>query len=129
MDDIDKQKQLKALQELADLGESYRKAMKEIEAIQEEYWNSFTSDQQIDLFCSVVRRIYQGEIVDKGSYRHVLYTSFGFGPEAYALALDAGYMSIHNAITDEDHDFNLLERFCKMHGVEDAENKISKFLA
>lgn len=129
MDEQEKQKRMKVLQDLAEIGEIYQRAMKENEEAQEKYWNSFTPDQQIDLFCSVVRRIFKGEIEEKGSYRHVLYSTFGFGPESYALALDAGYMSIHNAIMDEDHDFNLLERFCKTYNIDDAENKITTFLA
>ena len=60
-------------------------------------WNSFSSEDQLDLFIAVVRRIYKGEYELKGSYREVLYDVFGFGPEAYVPAQMAGYLDIHNA--------------------------------
>jgi hypothetical protein len=76
----------------------YQEAMESFEKEQEEYWNSLTKEQQLKAFCAVVRRIYKGELVDQGSYRYVLYDVFGFGPEAYTQAQDAGYLDIHNAI-------------------------------
>lgn len=86
---------LKALDEFSEL---YSKAMDEVEQQHEEYWNSLTKEQQLAAFCAVSRRIHQGEIVDRGTYRHVLYNVFGWGPEAYAPAQLAGYLEIHNAI-------------------------------
>jgi len=101
---------LKAWDEFSEL---FNNAMNEIEQQHEEYWNSLTKEQQLAAFCAVSRRINQGELVDKGSYRHVLYSVFGWGPEAYAPAQLAGYLAIHNAICDDDHDYRLLESFCK----------------
>ena len=101
---------LKAWDELSEL---FNNAMNEIEQQHEEYWNSLTKEQQLAAFCAVSRRIHQGELVDRGSYRHVLYGVFGWGPEAYAPAQLAGYLDIHNAICDDDHDYRLLESFCK----------------
>lgn len=60
-------------------------------------WNSFSNEDQLDLFLAVVRRIYKGEYELQGSYRDVLYEVFGFGPEAYVPAQMAGYLDIHNA--------------------------------
>jgi hypothetical protein len=77
----------------------------EIEKKSEETWNSLTQEQQLDVFCAVARRLYQGEIVDKGSFRYILYDIFKFGPEAYTPVYNAGYMMIHNAICDQkDYD-------------------------
>lgn len=64
----------------------------------DEYWNDLEYEDQLKAFYSVVKRIYQGEIKDKGSYRWVLYDVFGFGPEAYSIGMDCGYMYLHNAI-------------------------------
>ena len=64
----------------------------------DEYWDSLPYEDQLKAFYSVVKRIYQGEIKDKGSYRWVLYDVFGFGPEAYVLGMDCGYMYLHNSI-------------------------------
>lgn len=66
----------------------------------DEYWESLSQEEQLKAFYSVVKRIYQGEIKDKGSYRWVLYDVFGFGPEAYSLGMDCGFMYLHNAIVD-----------------------------
>ena len=96
-----------------DFSEMFNNAMNEIEQQHEEYWNSLTKEQQLAAFCAVSRRIHQGELVDQGSYRHVLYNVFGWGPEAYAPAQLAGYLAIHNAIYAPDDERRLLEEFCK----------------
>lgn len=72
----------------------------EFEKSSEEAWNSLDKDTQLKVFCAISRRIFQAELEDKGSYRHVLYNVFGFGPEAYAPAQISGYLAIHNAIYD-----------------------------
>lgn len=127
--DGEEQKRAKALEALHEFGQEFQRAMDEIKEHQEEYWNSLTKEQQLDVFCCVSRRILEGEIVKKGSYRYVLYETFGFGPEAYATALDAGYLTIHNSFVDQDHDFQLLKRFCEVHGIDSSDKKIIDFLA
>lgn len=86
------------LENLDKASEVFNQAMKELEDKSEQYWNSLTKEQQLDAFCAISRRIYRGEIEQQGSYRYVLYQVFGFGPEAYAQAQDAGYLAIHNSI-------------------------------
>lgn len=76
----------------------FQDSMKDIEKEQEKFWNSLSKEEQLKAFCAVVRRIYEGELVDEGSYRYVLYETFGFGPEAYAQAQCAGYLTIHNLL-------------------------------
>ena len=87
-----------AMQALHDIGEMFDQVMKDVETEQEDYWNSLTHDQQLMVFCSVVRRIHKGELKDKTSYRGILYDVFGFGMESYVQAQYAGYIDIHNAI-------------------------------
>lgn len=65
---------------------------------EEALWNSLSYNDKLDLFCAVVRRIHQAELVDKGSYRHTLYTVFGFDLDAYCRGMDCGYLNLHNAI-------------------------------
>lgn len=91
-----------ALKAFGEYSKMFQEAMDLIEKDSEAFWNSLSKDDQLKAFCAVSRRIHQGEIVDKGSYRHVLYGVFGFGPEAYAPAQCAGYLDIHNAIVTED---------------------------
>lgn len=68
----------------------------------EDYWNSLDQETQQMVFCAVVRRIYKGEIKEQGSYRHVLYDSFGFDTDSYGRAMDAGYLTIHNRLLRDD---------------------------
>jgi len=62
---------------------------------QEKFWQSMTKQQQLDVFCKVVRTITEAEH-DGKSYRGVLYDSFGFDTSAYGAAQDAGFIEIHN---------------------------------
>lgn len=87
-----------AASELYAMAEEYKKAQEAIKEQQEQFWNSFTKQHQLDLFCAVVRRIYQAEIVEKRSYRGTLYDVFGFDEAAYGAAIEAGYMTLHNSI-------------------------------
>lgn len=107
-----------------ELSKTFNAAMRAIEDEQEQFWNSLSKEDQLKAFCAVSRRIFKGEIEEKGSYRYVLYQVFGFGPEAYAQAQDAGYLGIHNAIVDEGYDGRLLRAFCKKYDIEDAEAKV-----
>lgn len=81
-----------------DLQNDIEAMIEEIKAGEEKLWNSLSKVEQLQMFCAVVRRIYQGEIVDGRSYRGVLYDTFGFGQEAYLRAQFAGFMDLHNAI-------------------------------
>lgn len=86
------------LQELAAVGQAMRESAHQFDAHSEAYWNSLTKDQQLDVFCAVVRRIYQGDVKERRSYRGVLYDVFEFGPDSYAPAQYAGYLTIHNML-------------------------------
>lgn len=65
----------------------------------EQEWNTLSEEQRIKIWYYVCNQIYVNEFVDKGSYRHLIYTLFNFGPEAYSLGMDCGLMEIHNSIT------------------------------
>lgn len=90
------------LNNLNEISKYFHETMDIIEKESEAYWNSLSKEEQLKVFCAVSRRIYKGEIEDRGSYRHVLYQTFGFGPEAYAQAQMSGYLTIHNAIFDSE---------------------------
>jgi len=90
----DNNDRLKALEEIS---KTFNEAMAEVKKNSEAYWNSLSKEEQLKAFCAVSRRIYQGELVERGTYRYVLYDVFGFGPEAYAPAQMANYLEIHNA--------------------------------
>ena len=86
-----------AYQELARVQLEYRD---KLDKEAEELWNSLSYDCQLRAFYAVVKRIYEGEIKEKGTYRHILYDKFNFGPEAYAIGMECGFMYLHNAIFD-----------------------------
>jgi hypothetical protein len=76
----------------------FRLAAEQYQKECDDLWNSLPYDDRLKLFCAVSKLIYEGEIKERGTYRHVLYDTFGFGPDSYAAAQCAGYLSIHNAI-------------------------------
>jgi hypothetical protein len=90
----------KALQELSDLGQEMEKHRKQYEADNDVWWDSLTETEREDAFYAVVKRIHKAELQDKGSYRHALYSVFGFDPGMYMRGMDCGYMALHNAIFD-----------------------------
>ena len=67
-----------------------------------EFWNSLSEEDQLKCFYSVCKRIYEGEIINRGSYRHVLYDVFGFGLESYLVGMKCGYMEIHNGLFQDE---------------------------
>jgi hypothetical protein len=116
-----------AVQSLDEFSKTWKQAMDEVEKDSEAYWNGLSKEDQLRAFCAVSRRIHKGEIEHQGSYRYVLYSVFGFGPEAYAAAQMAGYLDIHNSIYPVDHEHKLLEAFCTKVGIADAQDKIRDF--
>jgi hypothetical protein len=82
---------------------TFRLAAEQYQKECDDLWNSLPYDDRLKLFCAVSKLIYKGEIEERGTYRYVLYDTFGFGPDAYAAAQCAGYLSIHNAIFDGEN--------------------------
>lgn len=92
----------KLKKDLYSLGEIQEKLAKEYEEECENYWSSLSEEDRLRSFYSVCKRIHNGEIENKGSYRYVLYTVFGFGPEAYSIGMECGFLDIHNSIVNYD---------------------------
>ena len=87
-----------ALQDVDDL---QKEAHKKYEAEVDEWWSALPTEDKERAFYSVVKRIYENELVQQGSYRYILYDVFGFGPHMYIAGMDCGFMSLHNAIKTE----------------------------
>ncbi len=68
----------------------------------EEYWKSLSYKDQLQAFYIVTKRIHKGDIVEKGSYRYVLYDTFGFDLDSYIIGLDSGYIDIHNGLVTNE---------------------------
>ena len=78
------------------------------------FW-SLPYDDRLKVFCAISKLIYEGEIKDQGTYRHVLYENFKFGPDAYATAQHAGFLAIHNAIFDGENVKSYIKDFVTNH--------------
>lgn len=98
-------KREEALQKLSEISQELEKHRAEQEKRIDDWWDNLPYDTRADAFHAVVKRIYQAEIIDQGSYRHALYGVFGFGPEMYARGMECGYMALHNSIMN-DEQFN-----------------------
>jgi len=109
--DKDKDKLLKTISEI---GEQMREAMAELDRENDAWWNALSEKEREDAFYAVCKRVWQADGKDRGSYRYALYDVFGFDPGMYALGMECGYMSIHNAIFDG-------EQLNKMKGVDRVE--------
>jgi len=91
----------KALDELAALGQEYQQAIEKYEKDNDAWWDGLTEKEREDAFYAVCKRIHKGDLVDKGTYRYVLYDVFGFDCGMYAAGMDCGYMAIHNAMVPD----------------------------
>jgi len=108
-------------------------AIEEIVNRQEKFWNMLTKDEQLDVFCSVVRRLKEAELNEFRSYRGTLYSTFQFGPEAYVLAQHAGFLDLHNAIWDAEQIKTAIHHFAVSElefspKDEELENKIASYI-
>jgi hypothetical protein len=91
------------LNKLAEIGQAVADNRKSYEAQNDEWWDRLSQQEREDAFYAVVKRIHKGEIVDKGTYRYILYDIFGFDGSMYIRGMDCGFMAMHNAIkTDEE---------------------------
>jgi hypothetical protein len=83
---------------ISELGQEQQKEQASYEAKNDAWWNGLTEQEREDAFYAVVKRIYQGDVVENGSYRYVLYEVFGFDASMYVRGMDCGYMALHNSI-------------------------------
>lgn len=114
-------------QALEEISKTFNEIMDSIKQEQEDYWNKLSEEDRLKVFCAVVRRIHDGELVKNHSYRGMLYDVFGFGPEAYVQAQMSGYMDIHNILCDPPQEAALID-FCRYYNIDDYENKIKQYI-
>jgi hypothetical protein len=87
---------------LDELREAQQKAREEYEAENDAWWNGLTEAEREDAFYAVCKRIWKGDLVDRGTYRHTLYNVFEFDMSMYGRGMECRYMAIHNALYDGD---------------------------
>ena len=84
-----------------DIASSMQEASDQYDQKAEEYWKNLSYEDQLPAFYIVTKRIHKGDIVEKGSYRYVLYDTFGFDFDSYIVGMDSGYLDIHNGLVDK----------------------------
>jgi hypothetical protein len=94
-EEIKKQEVMDALHES---GREISKAFEQYQEMCRSYYSGLEPEEQLMAFCAIVEKICQGELDEGRSYRGVLYSTFGWGPEAYSAAQCAGYLGLHNSI-------------------------------
>ena len=77
------------------------KQKQEYEKKNDEWWNGLSEVEREDAFYAVIKRIYEAELIEKGTYRYVLYNKFKFGPGMYVAGMDCGFMALHNSIEND----------------------------
>lgn len=112
------EEQKKALEELSRLGEEQEAAQEKYEEENDAWWESLTQEEQMDAFHAVVKRIVQGELRDRGTYRYVLYDVFGFGSESYGMGMNCGFMELHNSIYTHEEMRELRDRELAAKGIK-----------
>ena len=66
------------------------------------WWDSLSEDDRKKAFYSVCSRIYEAEIVDRGSYKFALYDKFNFTPGdgSFGLGIECGFKALHDTIAN-----------------------------
>lgn len=116
----------KLLDALSEMSEQMNADAARYEQENDAWWNGLTETEREDAFYAVVKRIYQGEIKERGSYRYVLYEVFGFGPQMYMLGMECGYMELHNAIYTHEEMRVLRDRELASMGIEVEKTTVEK---
>lgn len=96
------EKKNELFQAFDDLGQAYRETAAAYEIECEAWWQSLSEEDRLKAFYAVIKRVSKGELEDRGSYRYILYQVFGFGPEAYSIGMECGFLDLHNAIEPLD---------------------------
>ena len=86
--------------EWLEMSQQWNEATNQWKAEMEMWWEKLPTEDQQKAFYNVCRLIYKGDVTESRSYRGVLYDTFGWGPEAYWIGMEARYMDIHNLIGD-----------------------------
>lgn len=85
---------------LRELSSSFQEAAAEYEKQCDQYWDQLPYEDKLMAFYSVCKRIHKGDVKIGTTYRGVLYNVFDFGPDAYSIGMECGYMTLHNLIHD-----------------------------
>jgi hypothetical protein len=82
--------------------DSLERAIAEFGVKSKQMFDSLEYEQRLCVAYHVFAQLHDNEFIDKGSYRHLIYTKLGFSTDAYAPFIDSGLMNIHNSIYSYD---------------------------
>ncbi len=114
-----------------EISEKFAKFEEEFAQERSAFFNCLTKEQQLLVFCEVVHKLVNSELVERQSYRGVLYEEFSFESDAYMLAQISGFLELHNSIEAEAVDLNDFGvKLLNLYGInqtkEEIENKIKE---
>ena len=61
----------KAMQELSEISNTFNDWIEENSKRYNEKWENLSNEDQLDYFCAISERIFEGEIKKQGTYRYV----------------------------------------------------------
>lgn len=117
----------KALQELSDISQVFQQAQEKHDVEMDDWWNQLTPSEREAAFYSVCKRLHQGELKERGSYRYVLYNVFGFDPGMYMRGMNCGFMALHNAIFDGE-EFEKMKAVTRFEVIDESGRAYVKYL-
>ena len=117
----------KALQELSDISQVFQQAQEKHDVEMDDWWNQLTPSEREAAFYSVCKRLHQGELKERGSYRYVLYDVFGFDPGMYMRGMNCGFMALHNAIFDGE-EFEKMKAVTRFEVIDESGRAYVKYL-
>jgi hypothetical protein len=100
----------KILAVLAEFGEILQEEEAKYAEETDTWWYNLSQEDRERAFFSVVKRIVQGELRDKTTYRGVLYNTFGFDEGSYLMGMSCGFMELHNSIYTQEEMRKLRDR-------------------
>lgn len=108
----------KLLDTISTLGEQMQEYEDKYELETDKWWDELSEEDRERAFYSVVKRIVEGELRDRGTYRYILYDVFGFDASAYVMGMDCGFMELHNSIYTREEMRELRDRELAAAGVK-----------
>jgi hypothetical protein len=93
-------KSLYDAKKLESFSEACQKAQDDYKKEVDSFWESLSYDDKLKAFSYVISKVYDADVVDRGSYRWCLYDKFGFQEDSYMIGMDAKYLELHNIIYD-----------------------------
>lgn len=112
--------------EYSDLLDLIDQSKIEYAAKAKDFFNDLDYDNKLLVFYHVMNTFYENEFQDKGSYRHLLYTKFGFACDSYALGMDCGCLELHNSIYSYQDVVDGIKSIFKMLNVEPTSEILNK---